>query len=118
MDGVVCSLYPVFGCFFLALNLRDALQKFYASDIGTDNELLTQGNAGNAAWLASIQRTKGGCRGHHSEMQPVPVPRAKKKAKSKKKVRAGVGAAEDDASDDDDDGLELAPIKPKTKSRR
>ena len=92
------------------------MQKFYASDIGTDNELLTRGNAGNAAWLSSIQRSKGACRGHHSELQPVPVPRSKKQPKSKKKARGGeVDNMLDD--DDDDNGLELAPIKPKTKSK-
>ena len=69
----------------LGINLRDTLNKFYASDIGTDNELLTRGNPGNAKWLASIQKTDGRCKGHHQSapMHPAPLPKGRKKGKKK-----------------------------------
>ena len=70
----------VLGCAFLAINLRDAIQKANASDIGTDNEVLTTG-AGNAAWLKSIQKSQGRHTGHHcagGAAAPKPKPKAKK----------------------------------------
>ena len=89
------------GCVLLGLNLRDAVQKLYSSEIGTDNELLTRGAPGNAAWLASVQRSKGLSSG---ELPPVPLPKSKKGKKGGKK---GAVAA---ADDDDDDGTEMAPL--------
>ena len=111
-----CNSPPVIGCIALGLNLRDTLNKFYASDIGTDNELLTRGNPGNAQWLASIQKTEGRCKGHHtSAMKPAPQPKAKKKGGKKGKVRP---ADEDDEDEEaSDEGMELQPIKAKPKKQ-
>ena len=106
----------VIGCIALGMNLRDTLNKFYASDIGTDNELLTKGDPGNAGWLASIQKTDGRCKGHHQvkPMAAAPQPKGKKKKPSKK-----VRPADDDDDDDiidDDEGMEMAALKQKPKS--
>ena len=100
----------VLGCVFLGLNLRDAVQKMQASDIGTNNELLTTG-AGNAQWLASIQKSKGMRSGHHSACS-APVAAAKPKGKgSGKKGKVA-------ARDDDDDAQELETfVKPKSKKK-
>uniref|UniRef100_A0A7S2HBV8 Uncharacterized protein n=1 Tax=Haptolina brevifila TaxID=156173 RepID=A0A7S2HBV8_9EUKA len=99
------------GCIGLGINLRDAIVKMRASDIGTDNELLTRGGAGNAAWLASIQKSGGRCAG---ELPPVPLPKAKGKKQAKKsKVKGRAAAAADDDDDDDDgEGLELEALQP------
>ena len=102
------------GCVFLGMNLRDAVQRMQQSDIGEDNELLTRGGAGNAQWLAGIQKTQGRHKGHHSgELRPVPVPKAKKKDKSSRSKARSM----DDDDDDDDVELQRMP-KPKKKGGR
>ena len=100
----------VVGCVLLGLNLRDSIQKLYASDIGTDNELLTSGNPGNAAWLASIQRSDGRRAG---ELPPVPLPKGAKRGKGRGKKARPVAE-----QGDDDDGLELARLAPEPSSVR
>ena len=48
-------------------------------------QLLTRGEAGNAQWLASIQKSKGMRSGHHSTCNPPMVsPKPKKKGGGKK----------------------------------
>lgn len=101
--------------------MYDAYTKFSSSDIGVDNELLTRGNKGNAAWLASVQKTNGRCRGHHSELQPVPQPKSKGRGASRK-VRPAAEYDDEDIIDDDDE-MEMAELrkpkaKPKSKSGR
>lgn len=97
----------VIGCVFLGLNLRDAVSKLYASDLGQDNEILTK-DPGNAQWLASIQKTKGMRSGHHSASGPAACG-VKPKAKGKKS-RAPV--------DDDEEAAEMETfVKPKSKKK-
>ena len=48
----------VIGCVMLGMNLRDSINRMYASEIGEDNEVLTRGGAGNAKWLESIKRRR------------------------------------------------------------
>ena len=75
---------------------------------------LTRGGAGNAQWLAGIQKTQGRHKGHHSgELRPVPVPKAKKKDKSSRSKARSM----DDDDDDDDVELQRMP-KPKKKGGR
>ena len=94
----------VIGCAFLGINLRDAVQKMYASDIGTNNEVLTTG-AGNAAWLASIQKSNGRRSGHHSSCgAAVVAPKPKGKGKKSK-----APAADDEEAQE----LETFVAKPK-----
>ena len=99
----------VFGCIFLYFNLRESIKKLYASDIGEDNELLTRGGAGNAQWLAGIQKTQGRHKGHCSEIAPVVMPKAKSK-------KGGKGKSRRELDDDDADEEEMRPMpKPKAK---
>ena len=80
-----------------------------ASDIGEDNELLTRGGAGNAQWLAGIQKTQGRHKGHCSEIAPVVMPKAKSK-------KGGKGKSRRELDDDDADEEEMRPMpKPKAK---
>ena len=107
----------VIGCLFLGLNLRDAVQKMQASDIGTNNEVLTTG-AGNAQWLASIQKSKGMRSGHHSACS-APIAAAKPKGKGGGGGKKGRVAARADDDDDDDAARELETfVKPKGKSKK
>ena len=99
------------GCIALGINLRDALKKMYASDIGTDNELLTSGGVGNAEWLASVQRS-GGRRAGELPPVPPPKPKGKKGSKSKPKPRH----ADDDDIIGDENGLEMAALQPSARS--
>ena len=97
----------VLGCIFLGINLKDAVSKMQESDIGTDNEILTKG-AGNAQWLASIQKTKGKMSGHHCADARAVAP--KPKSKGGKKSRVPV--------EDEEDAQELETfVKPKSKKK-
>jgi hypothetical protein len=100
----------VFGCVFLCLNLRESVKKLYESDIGTDNELLTRGDPGNAAWLKSVQRSHGRHSGHHSSSTP-PLPAAKAaKKKGKGKNVASV-------ADDDEEAQEMEALQPSARKK-
>lgn len=107
----------VIGCVMLGMNLRDSINRMYASEIGEDNEVLTRGGAGNAKWLESIQKTKGVCKGLAPAID-MPTPRgSNKKKKGISSTRRGGG------NDDSDDAQEMAPLssrahKPKKKERR
>ena len=98
----------VLGCIFLGLNLRDAINKMQESDIGLDNEILTK-DAGNAKWLASIQKSQGRRAGHHNS-----APAAcggQPKAKGSKKARAPV--------DSDEEAAEMETfVKPKPSKKK
>lgn len=93
----------IIGCGLLCLNLRDTLQRMKESEIGEDNEVLTRGNAGNAKWLESIQKTKGRAKGLAPVPLPDPVVKKGKKDKKSSKRRAAV-------EDEDSDEQEMAPL--------
>ena len=98
------------GCVLLGLNLREAVQKMQASELGEDNEVLTRG-AGNAQWLASIQKSKGMRSGHHSGGGPAATAAPKPKAKKK-------GGSSAPRADDDEEAQELETfVKPKAKKK-
>ena len=97
----------VIGCVLLGLNLRDSINRMYASEIGEDNEMLTRGGPGNAKWLESIQKTKGVCKGLAPAID-MPTPRGAGSKKAKKKSSGSRRKGDDD--DDDGDALEMAPL--------
>ena len=107
-------LSAAIGCVLLGINLRDTLNQFYASDLGTDNELLTSAIPGNGHWLKGIQKTNGRFKGHHSSIpMTAVVPRGKGKSKCKK------ANPQDEDEDEiiDEDDVEMArltkkPVKP------
>ena len=98
----------VIGCVLLGLNLRDSINRMYASEIGEDNEMLTRGGPGNAKWLESIQKTKGVCKGLAPAID-MPTPRGAPGSKKVKKKSSGSRRRDDD-DDDEGDALEMAPL--------
>ena len=74
----------IIGCIFLGANLLDTCRRLNdGSYHGQDNELLTRGGAGNAAWMKSIEQLKGKNAGHCSSIHPVPEPKSSRKSKGK-----------------------------------
>ncbi|KAL1495446.1 hypothetical protein AB1Y20_016814 [Prymnesium parvum] len=47
------------GCGVLGVNLKTSLDAMKASSLGSDNEVLTAGQPGCAAWLRDVQKSKG-----------------------------------------------------------
>jgi len=107
-------LSAAIGCVLLGINLRDTLNQFYASDLGTDNELLTSAIPGNGHWLKGIQKTNGRFKGHHSSIPMTAVVPRGKGNKSKCKKANPQDEDEDEIIDEDDDaGIEMARLKKK-----